>query len=31
MNDDFRFLMYRSAEEDVAVNAVIKNETVWLT
>ncbi len=31
MNDEFRFLMYRSAEEDVAVNAVIKNETVWLT
>jgi len=31
MNNDFRFLMYRSAEEDVAVNAVIKGETIWLT
>ncbi len=31
MNNDFRFLMYRSAEEDVAVNAVIKDESVWLT
>jgi len=31
MNNEFRFLMYRSAEEDVAVNAVIKDETVWLT
>ncbi len=31
MDNDFRFLMYRSAEEDVAVNAVIKDETVWLT
>lgn len=31
MNNDFRFLMYHSAEEDVAVNAVIKDETVWLT
>lgn len=29
--DEFRFLMYHSAEEDVAVNAVIKDETVWLT
>ena len=31
MNGEFRFLMYRSAEEDVAVNAVIRDETVWLT
>lgn len=31
MNSDFRFLIYRSAEEDVTVNAVIKDETVWLT
>ena len=31
MNDEFCFLMYRSAEEDVAVNAVVKDETVWLT
>ncbi len=31
MNHEFRFLMYRSAEEDVAVNAVSKDETVWLT
>lgn len=31
MNDDFRFLIYRSAEEDVAVNAVIRDETIWLT
>ncbi len=31
MKDEFRFLMYRSAEEDIAVNAVIKDETVWLT
>ncbi len=31
MNNNFRFLIYRSAEEDVAINAVIKDETVWLT
>ncbi len=31
MKDGFRFLMYRAAEEDVAVNAVVKDETVWLT
>lgn len=31
MGREFEFLMYRSAEEDVSVNAVIKDETVWLT
>jgi len=29
--NDFQFLIYRSAEEDVAVNAVIEDETIWLT
>lgn len=28
---DFQFLIYRSAEEDVSVNAVIKDESIWLT
>lgn len=31
MNQDFNFLMYRTADEEVSVNAVIKDETVWLT
>ncbi len=31
MNRDFRFLVYRSANEDVSVSAIIKDETVWLT
>ncbi len=31
MNENFRFLMYRSAEQDISVNAVIRDETVWLT
>lgn len=31
MNKDFQFLVYRSAVEDVSVNAVIKDETIWLT
>lgn len=31
MKEDFSFLIYRSAEEDVSVHAVIKDETVWLT
>lgn len=31
MNESFRFLMYRSAEQDISVNAVIRDETVWLT
>ena len=31
MNNDFRFLMYQSAEENVSVNAIIKDETIWLS
>lgn len=31
MNNEFEFLVYRSVQEDVSVNAVIKDETVWLT
>ncbi len=29
--DEFRFLVYKTAEEDVCVNAVIKDESIWLT
>ena len=31
MNNEFEFLVYRSVQEDVSVNAVVKDETVWLT
>lgn len=31
MSENFKFLIYRSAEEDVSVNAVIKDESIWLT
>lgn len=31
MNLELQFLVYRSAGEDVSVNAVIKDETIWLT
>ncbi len=31
MPENFKFLIYRSAEEDVSVNAVIKDESIWLT
>lgn len=31
MRENFPFLIYRSAEEDVSVHAVIKDETIWLT
>lgn len=31
MKNEFDFLIYRSAEEDVSINAVIKDETIWLT
>lgn len=30
MENDFRFLIYK-AEEEVAVNAVVKDESIWLT
>ena len=31
MDNQFEFLMYRSADEDVFVNALIQDETIWLT
>lgn len=31
MSNDFRFLMYQSAEENVSINAIIKDETIWLS
>ena len=31
MNKDFHFLIYKSATEDVSVNAIIKGETIWLS
>lgn len=30
MDKQFEFLMYRSDEEDASVNALIKDETIWL-
>lgn len=30
MDNKFEFLLYQSAEENVSVNALIKNETIWL-
>ena len=29
--NEFNFLIYKSAEEDVSVNAVVRDETIWLT
>ena len=31
MSRDFQFLLYKTAEEDVSVNALIDKETIWLT
>lgn len=31
MENNFNFLIYRSANEDLSVNALVKNETIWLT
>lgn len=31
MQKDFQFLLYNSAEENISVNAVVKDDTIWLT
>ena len=31
MDNTFRFLMHRSAERNISVNAVLHDETIWLT
>ncbi len=31
MDNEFKFLIYRTAEGDISVNAIIKDESVWLT
>ena len=31
MNKEFQFLIYNVPTEDVTVNAIIKDETIWLT
>lgn len=31
MNKDFRFLIYNTPQGDISVNAIIKDESVWLT
>ncbi len=31
MAKEFDFLMYHAAEENISVNALIKDETIWLT
>lgn len=31
MNKELQFLVYQSADEDVSVDAIVKDETIWLT
>mgnify|MGYP000047774423 CR=1 FL=1 len=31
MNNELRFLLYRLEDENVAINAFVKDETIWLT
>lgn len=31
MDSQFEFLLYRSADEDITVNALVRDETIWLT
>ena len=29
-SQEARFLMYRAAEDEIAVNALVKDDTIWL-
>ncbi|MEG0486238.1 MAG: RhuM family protein, partial [Oscillospiraceae bacterium] len=31
MNNELQFLIYNTPKEDISVNAVVKDETIWLT
>ena len=31
MNKEFKFLLYKAEQEDVSVDALVKDETIWLT
>lgn len=31
MDKEFKFLLYKAEQEDVSVNALVKDETIWLT
>ena len=31
MNDELKFLIYNTPNEDVSINAAVKDETIWLT
>jgi hypothetical protein len=31
MNKELQFLVYRSIDEDISVDAIVKDETIWLT
>ncbi|MEG0692053.1 MAG: cell filamentation protein Fic, partial [Oscillospiraceae bacterium] len=31
MNNELNFLIYNTPEEDVTINTVVKDETIWIT
>ena len=31
MNNEFEFMLYKVDDEDVSINALVKDETIWLT
>ncbi len=31
MNNEFEFMLYKVNNEDISVNALVKEETIWLT
>lgn len=31
MDNEFKFLLYQTEQEDISVDALIRDETIWLT
>ena len=31
MDNEFKFLLYKAEQEDVSVDALVRDETIWLT
>lgn len=31
MSNEFRFLLYKAEQEDISIDALVKDETIWLT
>ena len=31
MINEFKFMLYKTADEEISVNALVKDETIWLS